>query len=114
MTGLLNARLFESTVSYSTCRPPGQACAGAMEVTGQDADVFLCAGTLKDGKVAAAPKKLTVAGGAEQPGVAKSEDVQAKGTDDVSLKTLDIFAGAQLSTAIHDPCRLACCCKFVA
>jgi hypothetical protein len=70
------------------------ALAGAMEVTGQDADVFVCAGTLAGSKVGAAPNKLEVKGGAEQPAVAKAADVEEKSTDDVSLKTLDIFAGA--------------------
>lgn len=67
---------------------------GAMEVTGQQADVFLCAGSLVNGDVKPAPKALTVKGGAAQPEVAVAADAEARGVDDVSLKTLDIFAGA--------------------
>jgi hypothetical protein len=64
-----------------------------MEVTGQDADVFVCAGTLRDGKIAAKPKKLHVAGMAEQPTVRHRSDRLSSEPDEVSLKTLDIFSG---------------------
>jgi hypothetical protein len=67
--------------------------AGAKEVTGQEADVFICSGTLRGGKIAAKPKKLHVAGMAEQPTVRQRSEGLASEPDDVSLRTLDIFSG---------------------
>lgn len=64
-------------------------------MTRQQADVFICKGTLRGGAVEARPEGLAVKGApAEQPPVAPASDAPASGADDMSLRTLDIFSGA--------------------
>lgn len=67
-----------------------------MEVTNQGLDVFRCDGTLKGTEIKPSPKTLTVGKQAKPP---KAEvHLQATANHpDVSLQTLDIFAGMLLS-----------------
>jgi hypothetical protein len=68
-----------------------------MEVTGQEMDVFICSGTLTNGILKAKPRTLDVKGSSKQPPVMAAADAPQKYVDAVSLKTLDIFAGAARS-----------------
>ena len=74
-----------------------------MEVTRQQADVFICKGSLRGCAVEARPASLQVDGAAaEAPPLAPASEAPASGPDDKSLRTLDIFSGALCNTPAHD------------
>lgn len=70
----------------------GTACVGPRERTGQPLDVFTCENTLLKGSLKAKPKRLDV-GGSVSDDVEVAGSADEKNAQDVSLKTLDIFAG---------------------
>jgi hypothetical protein len=73
--------------------------AGPCEVTRQPLDVFVCSGTLQNGKLTAKPKSFGIQA-SRQMDSACQDLGQPSDKANVAMKTLDIFAGALVADVL--------------